>query len=146
MADDLSVGEVAVATGLGVGEVAVASGLGIGEVAAATGLSVDTIRFYDRAGFVQPGRDAAGRRRYTHPDVEALAILRQFRRIGLSLAQIRTLFDVKQRGGPTPVRLAAIDVSLREIRASIESRRRDLDEAADTVDAWLAEVDVARRG
>jgi DNA-binding transcriptional MerR regulator len=118
--------------------------LTVGGVSERTGLTIDAIRFYDRAGFVSPARDSAGRRRYTEADVDALTVLRQFRRSGLSLAQIRTLFDVKQRGGPASLRLAAVEVALRDIRASIERRRRDVDSAAEAVDAWLAEVAAAQ--
>ena len=42
----------------------------IAGVAARTGLTAHTLRYYERAGLVQPPqRDATGRRRYTDADI-----------------------------------------------------------------------------
>ena len=66
----------------------------IGQLAQATGVSVRSLRHYDRIGLLVPsGRNAAGHRRYTDPDVRRLHHLVALRGFGLSLAQVARVLD-----------------------------------------------------
>ena len=65
----------------------------IAEVARLTGLSARALRFYEARGLVAPLRTASGRRCYGPGELERLHRLLAFKRAGLSLAQIKALFD-----------------------------------------------------
>lgn len=64
----------------------------IGELAAETGTDPKTIRFYEREGLLSPPRH--GRfRTYMDSDVRRLKDVLMMRRIGISIANIRKLFE-----------------------------------------------------
>ena len=64
----------------------------IGELAADTGTDPATIRFYEREGLLSPPRH--GRfRTYMDSDVRRLKDILMMRRIGISIANIRKLFE-----------------------------------------------------
>lgn len=62
------------------------SDLAIRQVAERTGIAAGTIRMWEqRYGFPDPGRTAAGYRRYSDDDVEAIRKVASYRRLGLSI-------------------------------------------------------------
>jgi DNA-binding transcriptional MerR regulator len=64
----------------------------IGELARATTIKVTTIRFYEGIGLIEnPDRTASGRRIYRPADVERLHFIRNGRRLGFSIDEIRSL-------------------------------------------------------
>ena len=66
----------------------------IGEVARRAGVTVRTLHHYDSIGLVSPaGRSAAGYRLYGPADLERLARVILFRRLGFSLAEIGAQLD-----------------------------------------------------
>lgn len=67
----------------------------IAEVARATGLSTRALRFYEARGLVKPLRTGSGRRCYGAGELERLHQLIALKRAGLSLQQIKALFDKK---------------------------------------------------
>ncbi|MBY0518795.1 MAG: MerR family transcriptional regulator [Sphingomonas sp.] len=67
----------------------------IAEVARLTGLTARALRFYEARGLVKPLRTQSGRRCYGAGELERLHQLTALKRAGLSLAQIRALFDRK---------------------------------------------------
>ncbi|WP_380169588.1 methyltransferase [Jannaschia sp. R86511] len=67
--------------------------LTVGEVARATGLSVRVLRHWEAVGLVSPSRSGSGHRRYTGDDVTRVARAVALRRTGLSLAEVATLLD-----------------------------------------------------
>lgn len=80
--------------------------LAIGEVAEAIGVSAHTLRYYERIGLVEVGRDAGGRRVY---DPEALA---------------RVVFVTRLRMSDMPIRDIARYLAL--VRQGEVARRRGL--------------------
>jgi DNA-binding transcriptional MerR regulator len=59
----------------------------------------DTIRYYERAGLLPaPERTAAGYRSYDAGAVERLRFIRGAQRLGLRLADIRDLLEVRDTG------------------------------------------------
>jgi DNA-binding transcriptional MerR regulator len=73
--------------------------LTVGKVAERTGTSADTIRYYDRLGLLpEPDRTPAGYRVYGDDVVEHLELIRQAQRLGLKLAEIRELLQVRRDG------------------------------------------------
>jgi Cu(I)-responsive transcriptional regulator len=70
-------------------------GLNIGELGRRTGTNVETIRYYERIGILEPpARTAAGYRSYRADDVQRLSFVRRARALGFSLDEIRELLDL----------------------------------------------------
>lgn len=64
----------------------------IGDLSRATATKVTTIRFYEQIGLLeQPLRTASGRRTYANDVVERLNFIRNGRRLGFSIDEIRSL-------------------------------------------------------
>lgn len=67
--------------------------LAIGEVARRAGISASAIRYYERAGLLsEPGR-VGGKRRYEPGVLRRLALVEAAKRAGLTIAEIRALFQ-----------------------------------------------------
>ena len=77
------------------------SGITIREAAQRTGLSVDTLRYYERAGLIDPVRRAPNGRRYEEVDLLWLAFLRRLRATGMPIAQVRRFARLRYAGDAT---------------------------------------------
>jgi DNA-binding transcriptional MerR regulator len=74
--------------------------LTIGAVANLSGLSVDTIRFYEKKGLIEPpARNASGYRIYQPEIVDLIAFIKRGREMHFSLEEISNLIDILFRGG-----------------------------------------------
>lgn len=72
----------------------------IGELSRATATKVTTIRFYEEIGLLdRPARTASGRRTYALRDVERLNFVRNGRRLGFSIEEIRSLIALASEPG-----------------------------------------------
>lgn len=109
-------------------------GLTIGELAARAGVNPRTIRYYEAVGLLPPPRRSpAGYRLYGPEDLVRLRFIRRARALGLSLAEVRQVLELRQAGqapcdhvlGLLDAKLAAIDRQLRELR-SLRRRLRAL--------------------
>jgi len=70
------------------------STLKIGEVASRAGVSVDAVRFYERAGLVEPmARTASGYRVYDVHAAQRVKDLKTLQAIGLTLDEISEVFE-----------------------------------------------------
>lgn len=73
--------------------------LTISALAGSLGLSADTLRYYERLGLLpQAERTASGYRVYGEDAVERLGFISGAKRMGLRLADIKELLDVRDRG------------------------------------------------
>ena len=93
--------------------------LTIGEVAAATGLRASAIRYYEDAGILATPERVSGKRRYDAETIDRLTLIRFCQRLGMTLADIRSLLAT-----PRGVRGKAywrhlVDAKLEEIGALI---------------------------
>jgi DNA-binding transcriptional MerR regulator len=103
----------------------------ISAAAAAVGVRADTLRYYERVGLLpRAARTAAGYRVYGEEATERLHFIRSAKRMGLRLADIKELLDVRDGGqcpcGRTEV---LVDRRLAEVESEIEqlaSVRRQL--------------------
>lgn len=98
----------------------------IGELAHASGTTTKTLRFYEQQGLMPDvDRTAAGYRDYSRDAIARVDFIHRGKAAGLTLAQIRRILDIRDRGH-TPCahvldlldsRLAEIDRQISELRA-----------------------------
>lgn len=89
----------------------------IGELSKATGLSRDTLRFYEKRGFIRAHRRPNGYRHYPPETAQLLEFIAMAKSLGFTLAEI---------GEELPA-LAEAGISEERISAIIESRIRSID-------------------
>ena len=105
------------------------------EFARLAGVSVRTLHHYDRLGLLKPaGRTASGYRLYNGEHFARLQQIVTLKFIGFTLREIRKL-----------VAGADLRTALRVQRASLEEKRRQLDQAIDAI-IQAAEAPMSRRG
>lgn len=89
----------------------------IGELARRAGVSPDTLRFYEARGLIAADRRSNGYRDYPTGELARLALIRQAKALGFSLAEIGVLLD--QIGGEPAEVAALLQPKLDEIDARI---------------------------
>jgi DNA-binding transcriptional MerR regulator len=131
----------------------------ISALAGSHGLSTDTLRYYERLGLLPPAeRTAAGYRLYGDDAAQRLTFIRASKRMGLRLADIKELLDVRDRGqcpcGHTQElvdrRLAEVETEMQQL-AAVRSQLLDLkrrnQECVDAVATdWLCAVGMTDGG
>jgi MerR family transcriptional regulator, thiopeptide resistance regulator len=90
------------------------------EFAVLAGVTAKALHHYDRVGLLTPHRTDAGYRAYTNDDLLRLQQIVALKLVGLSLRQIRQVFE----GGVLPLRDA-----LRAQHAALQERRGQIDRA-----------------
>ena len=100
--------------------------LSIAEASAITGLTAHTLRYYERIGLVQVGRDDAGYRSYDRRAMGRIAFVTRLRASDMPIGTISHYLDLVEQGDHTaPQRLALMEAH----RAGIQRRMRDLQAA-----------------
>jgi len=79
----------------------------VADLASAAGLSVDTVRFYQTGGLLQPPRHAGRKAVYADEHLERLRLIRSMAAKGLSLKAIRLLLDPARSATSTDTALLA---------------------------------------
>jgi DNA-binding transcriptional MerR regulator len=98
----------------------------VGKAAQAAGLSAKAVRLYEAKGLLPAAeRTEAGYRLYSDEDITILRFVRQAKTLGLSLAEIRDILDLR-RGGVPPCRhvVALLDERIREVDRTISELRQ----------------------
>jgi DNA-binding transcriptional MerR regulator len=101
----------------------------IGKIARAAGIGIETVRYYERTGLLEPPpRTAAGYRKYPVEAVERLGFIKHAQQLGFTLGEIAELLrlhrnvvpcdDVKQRAAS---KIAAIDEKVTALLAVKEN-------------------------
>ncbi|MEU6732231.1 MerR family transcriptional regulator [Streptomyces physcomitrii] len=117
------------------------STLRISQLAERTGFPASTLRFYEGAGLLSPGRTAAGYRVYGEESVERLGFIRAAKNLGLPLEEIAEVLGVRASGACAEVRtelrprIAARLVGSRERVAELGLLIADLERTLDHLDA-----------
>lgn len=93
-----------------------------------TGLHPQTLRQYDRAGIVSPGRTGGGGRRYSLNDIELLREVAALTSAGIGLEGVRRILALENQ-------VSALQARNAELRARV----RDLEAALDVAVSQLAE-------
>ncbi len=107
-------------------------GLSPAEMADATGVSVDTLRYYEREGLLDPiERTSGGRRRYSTDDVAWVEVLRCLRVTAMPVREMRRFAELVRAGDSgIPERLEL----LREHRADVVRQVAALADALAMID------------
>jgi len=100
------------------------SNLSIGKLAESAGVAIDTVRYYERNGLLQPaGRLASGYRRYGEAELKRLRFIRRAKALGFSLEDIRTLLELSAERSVAKVKRAA-QLKLADIEVRIAELER----------------------
>lgn len=107
----------------------------IGQLAARTGIPTKTIRYYEGIGVLpSPARTPSGYRDYDETAADRLLFIRAAQRAGLTLTEIRGIFDVRSEGNAPCGHVAdLIDRKLEEIdqrMAALTETRQELEALA----------------
>lgn len=105
--------------------------LTIAEVAEASGISAHTLRYYERIGLVEVGRDNAGHRRYDRDALARVVFVTRLRASDMPIRTIRRYVELVRRGSVTePERLAL----MQDHRATIQRRLQEMQAALAVID------------
>ena len=112
--------------------------LTIQQVAQQTGLSIDTLRYYERIGLLEPvGRAQSGHRRYTQHDLVWLNLLICLRNTGMPRAQMVRFAQLRRQGDAT---LTERRLMLEQHQRSLEQRRQELEQHMATLQQKIARL------
>lgn len=105
----------------------------IGDTAKDIGLSQRTIRYYEELGFIRPTRTEGRFRNYSEKDLDLLRLIVQFKNLGMSLEDIRSLFIPGKEGLSAP--------ALRNLREKLSSRREQIQLKIGACQKGLQQID-----
>jgi DNA-binding transcriptional MerR regulator len=104
-----------------------------GQTAERSGFSLDTLRYYERIGLLDPvERTSSGHRRFDEDDLEWLEVLRCLRDTGMPIAQMCRYAELARGGEATfAERLGLLtehDAAVQEHIAVLQAQREHLQE------------------
>lgn len=101
----------------------------IAELAREFDLTARAIRFYEDHGLLSPAREGAGGRNrvYSARDRTRLKLTLRGKRLGLTLAEIKSIVDLYESPRDTVVQLEHFLAALAKQRAALEQQRADID-------------------
>jgi DNA-binding transcriptional MerR regulator len=99
----------------------------IGDLAREFDVTPRAIRFYEDEGLVNPQRDG-NRRIYSKRDYVRLKLVLRGKRLGLSLAQVREMFDLYDAARDERPQLEKFLAALGARREQLERQRAEIDE------------------
>lgn len=100
----------------------------VGEVSARTGFSIDTLRYYERLGLIEPvARTAGGKRRYREGDIEWLDFVSCLRLTGMPVNGMRHFAQLCRSGeGTIRERIELLSEHGRQVEAELATLRERL--------------------
>lgn len=97
----------------------------IGEVAKRTGCNIETIRYYERIGVIDPPPRKGAYRDYSHTDLEHLRFVRRSRELGFSLQEVQALLSLATRADENCDQVQRIaEEHLTNVRARVADLKR----------------------
>ena len=126
----------------------VKEGLFIGELSRQVGIPVQTIRYYERLGLLEPPeRTESQYRIYSEEAFERLRFIQKAKQFGLSLDEIKQLIEIKAGGMPPCINLKAmVKKHLDELDCHIQEMlafRQELGSRYEQIDALLSDSSAA---
>ena len=109
--------------------------LGIGQLAKRGGVGIDTVRYYERNGLLEPrGRLASGYRRYGELELARLRFIRRAQALGFTLKEVKELLALSAQRDVGRVKRSA-QAKLRDVETRIADLVRVRDGLATLIDA-----------
>jgi DNA-binding transcriptional MerR regulator len=107
-----------------------ATTLTIADAARVSGLSAHALRYYERAGLLEPiDRNGSGHRRYREVDLERIRFLTKLRATGMPIREVRRYAELMGKGESTNAdRLALLEEHRERVLAQLEATARNLDQ------------------
>ena len=107
----------------------------IAEVAENTGVSAHALRYYERIGLLDVGRQTSGHRRFTSHDIDRVVFIGRLRATAMPIREIQRYF-VLVAGGPATEdqRLALLQAH----RAAVRARLGELEAALGAIEHKIA--------
>jgi MerR family transcriptional regulator/heat shock protein HspR len=93
-----------------------------------TGLHPQTLRQYDRAGLVSPGRTGGGGRRYSLRDIELLREVADLTAAGIGLEGVRRILELEHQVAALRARNGELRGQVAELQAALEATMSSLRE------------------
>lgn len=118
----------------------------IHQVAELTGLSIDTLRYYERIGLLEPvSRASSGHRRYRQKELDWLGLLINLKETGMPLAEMRHFADLRRQGAATAAERLRL---LEQHQQALEGQMRRLEQHMTALRQKIAHkrAFLARRG
>ncbi len=107
----------------------------IADVAERTGVTAHTLRYYERVGLLDVGRQASGHRRFSSNDVDRVVFIGRLRATAMPIRDIQRYFELVARGPATePARLKLLEAH----RAAVRARLSELEAALDAIEYKIA--------
>jgi len=103
----------------------------IGQLCREFGCTTRALRFYEEQGLLYPAR-RQGQRVYSYKDRTRLGLIVRGRTVGLSIAEIRSLFETYEDEGEAAQNALAAELFQKRI-AALEAQRVEIDKAVETL-------------
>ena len=114
------------------------TGLTIQQIARQTGLSIDTLRYYERIGLLEPvGRAQNGHRRYMQRDLAWIDLLIRLRNTGMPRAQMVRFAQLRRQGSAT---LTERRLMLEQHQYSLEQHMQELEQHMAALQQKIARI------
>jgi DNA-binding transcriptional MerR regulator len=107
----------------------------IAEVADHTGVSAHTLRYYERIGLLDVGRQPSGHRRFSGHDVDRVVFIGRLRATAMPIRDIQRYFALVARGPSTEDERLVL---LQAHRAAVRARLHELESALDAIEHKIA--------
>jgi len=106
-----------------------ATTLTIADAARASGMSAHALRYYEKAGLLEPiDRNGSGHRRYREEDLERIRFLTKLRATGMPIREIRRYAELMGKGEMTNgARLELLEAHRRQVLVQLEETAKNLD-------------------
>ncbi len=111
-----------------------------------TGLHPQTLRQYDRAGLVSPGRTGGGGRRYSLRDIELLREVAELTGAGIGLEGVRRILELEHQVAALRQRNSELRSQVGELRAALEMTVASLKERRPNLPALRPQGPLTRFG
>jgi len=115
----------------------------IADAAKTSGLSAHALRYYERAGLLDPiARDESGHRRYRDEDLDRIRFLTKLRATGMPIREVRRYAELIKRGNATSAERMQLLESHREaVRALLNETAKNLELIEAKIDYYRQQLE-----
>jgi DNA-binding transcriptional MerR regulator len=116
--------------------------LSISEAAEVSGLSAHTLRYYERAGLLEPvSRNGSGHRRYREADLQLIGFLTKLRATGMPIREVRRYAELMKAGEATnQERLELLEAHREAVLAGLEATVTNLELIERKIEVYKGKV------